>query len=328
MIDDHEIEWLAELDWSMHGDAQHRDVCPKGTIPLATAFERLARHAIDVWPEGHYRFPFLKCAGLKPHSGWVTSDIAFDPEGRPHPSIHAVHAPGVIADAMRLNVPIASTDAVTREEWEDVEATGGEDWAWGTGARRVWSNLAPSFAAAASRGEVKTFARRIHGGPTSAIEPKLWAIGFEMAVRRAASCAICLDGGEDGPFDPNAKPTHRLFVEAIGLEPALQAIARETYVPQLDLGPIAPLLRPIDEKLPSERRLTDRLVLLLESHDPRTTASDEFRTMLETDFVCDIGPRPFRRIWRSANERFLAGRDEDLDYRAAGRKRSRSTSVL
>lgn len=293
---------MAGLDWSRHGEIRDLDVCPADTIPLATAIERLARHAIDVWPDGDDSDLFLSLAGTRPHGGWPPSEIAFDDDDRPIDAIHRMHAAAVVAEAQLLAIPIVSEAAVTRAEWEQIEAKLGDSFEWGVGARRAWSRLAPAFAAAASRGEVATYVRRINGGRSRTFEAKYWAIDFETAVRRAATGTVCMRD-EDTPFDPFAKPDHRIFVGQIGLEPALQSIARENAISVLDLGPNGRLPRPIDDAMPQERKLVDRLVQLMSGVDPTQTRKEDLQTTLGSDFGVELEVRAFARIWRKAKER-------------------------
>jgi hypothetical protein len=301
VIDDRELDWMAALDWSKHGAAQERGVVRKGYIPLATALERLARHAVDVWPESDDGRYFLKCAGLRPRGDWVPAELAFDEDGMPYHSVHARSAPALVADAEYLAVPISSASSVTRDEWESVGIVGGDDWEWGVGARRVWAVIAPAFAQAAFDGRIKTFYRGSGsgGGEPKKLESYLWELEFELAVRRAAACAIYMDN-EAWAFDQSLKAEHPIYVLEKGLEATLQAVARETYASALDLGDFGRLHRTIDDQLPAEARIVTRLAHLLTVNDPRTSSKDILINALESDFGCEFSERQRKRYWRLA----------------------------
>lgn len=319
MIDDRELDWMAALDWSKHGAAQERSVVRKGYVPLATALARLARHSVDVWPESDDGRYFLRCAGLRPRGDWVPAELAFDDEGAPYQSVHARRAPELVADAEHLDIPIASASSVTRGEWESVGIAGGDDWEWGIGARRVWAVIAPAFAKAAFDGRIKTFYRGSGGGGGEPKELKssLWELEFEMAVRRAAACAIYMDN-EAWAFDQSLKAEHPIYVLEEGLEATLQAVARETYASPLNLDDIGRLHRPIDDHLPPKDRLVARLAHLLTIHDPRKASRDSLCDLIEIDFACTLRDRRRKDIWKLA----LAIIDEKLceKYMRAGPK--------
>lgn len=323
MFEDDELKWMADLDWSAHGHQQLGHVTPDGYLPLAQAFLQLAKMAVDDWPTHPPKPYFLMCASLRPKGEYPNAEFAFDRHGRPLTSIHDAYAVQVREDAARYMVPIRSRRSISRAEWDAVEDAVAEDWAWGVGARRVWSTLATALATAASKREVKTGIRPIiRGGSIAPLKASSWLIDQRRTILRAASCGIYIDP-IDGTFDDAKPPNHSIFVDKFRLVPTLEEIARENYATHIDISEIGRLPRPIDDTVTPERKLLEHLIQMMKVSDPLETSRDDLREELNRAFGMTVGPRPFKRIWADAKSS-----DKKLeDYGRTGPKRAKTRPV-
>lgn len=282
-LEDRDLEWMAELDWSLHGLKGTTFVSDNKLIAAAAAL--LGEHAAPFWPdEDPY---FLARAGNTPRGRWVEADVAFGPGGI-LTSLYYDTRDLAISHARDLLIPLASPGDVTPAEWEAISDAGMELWAVGEGARRMWWKLAPLVARLAADRKIVTFARPVGGGTEEPVRAALWKLDPDTAVKRLARCGLNLER----PFDSEAAVTHHLFVESVGLGHVMQDTARENYIPHSFVDDVFP--RPIDEKSPSDALMRAHLhKLMLEN--PEWTV-DDFNEALETKYSTNIGPRPFRRM--------------------------------
>lgn len=257
-MEDRDLDWIARFDWRQHGKIASNTVSDK--MPYAKAASLLAEYAAGPdWP--HEIGFFLSKAGNRPVGDHVDADAAFAADGKPT-SLYHDHLPLALEHARHLKVPLASRDAITRTEWEEIDQIGAQDWAEGEGARRMVSLLGPLLARLAHKNEaVRTFARPIGGGEDVRLARELWLIDPDVAIARLASCGINLDKA----FSAEAHPTHRLFVQPDpGLDAAFREAARDNYIPHAFVEVVFP--RPIDETAPSKAILKAYLRSLMNEH--------------------------------------------------------------
>ena len=222
-----EHDWMAGLDWSMHGDKSRRFANPRQF--LAVTLHRIAEYATGEWP-GHDEIPFfLAKAGVEPRGAFRPADDVFADDGSPT-TLYGDGLASAIAHAARRGIPLASSNALTRDEWDWIEWHGAWDWSCGEGARLVWSRLAPAFAELASSGRVETWIEPIDGGRAERLPASAWQLPPDAAVRRCARCAV---NGDD-PFARNAPATHHVFVDGAGLDKAIMETAFGTYMARLE----------------------------------------------------------------------------------------------
>lgn len=288
MIDDRHLEWMATLDWSVHGPG--RPAMPSDGLPLQTALSHLAELATEPWPDGIDHF--LSRAGNTPQGDWISSDEAFDAAGDPVQSFHATHGDRVRAMARTMRVPIASVDEITRDEWSAVELASVDYWEIGAGARHVWWALAPMFAKMAAGDDgVVIRVRPIGGGDEVPFGRSFWSKADpETVVRTLATCTVA----QPDPFHPAAPATHRLFVERVGLERALKAAARESYISPIRLDDR--LQRPIDTSDPGDALLLKHMRGLMTAENAATLTKDEIISTLEERLCCEVSDRLYARL--------------------------------
>lgn len=112
---------------------------------------------------------------------------------------------------------------ITRAEWEQACDEIVERTHFGGAARAAMRTIADAIASLAFAGEIRTFIRPFDGAlADEEIDRDLWRVSTPL--RRLASCAMSMAA----PFDPDAAPTHHIFVARAGLRPALARYA-ETH---------------------------------------------------------------------------------------------------
>lgn len=286
-MDDAELEWLADLDWRAHGPMGAKII--SDNMPIARAASFLAEHAAgDTWPD---QIPFfLSLAGNRPIGRWIGVEDAYGADGRPT-SLYHDRLQLALEHARALDVPLAATDAVTAVEWDAISIAGARAWAEGDGARHTWSDLAPLLAKLAHDRRIETFSRPIGGSEKEwPVSRALWKIDPDVAIVRLAHCGY----DPNRPFDKGARPTHSLFVGAIGLSNALIDAARDNYI--AIAFPEHRLPRPVDELAPSSRLQIEFLRTLMRENNSMT--AETLRGRLNDRFAIEIGPRPFARMRR------------------------------
>ncbi|WP_242416548.1 hypothetical protein [Sphingomonas panni] len=249
-MEDRDLEWMSDLDWSAHGRARFEERSTGAFYALMA--ERLAAFGVTPWPLVD---DLLARASLPPRGDWLDSGLAFDTNGRPVSSFHRSYGDEVRKVAARHLVPLASSRRISRPEWEAVEDAADTDWDLGAGARRVAWHLAQRLASLAWTGDIETMAVPSEGGPPIPIGRERWSCDPRVAVQRLASCR--LDLGRDG----RPATSHRIFVIDRNLDRVLEACAHAHYMtPMVSID--FPLPRQVDHPSESAQELViaDHLV--------------------------------------------------------------------
>ena len=223
MFDDAALDWMAELDWSRHGRIGPQHLSKH--MFMATVADIVGKAVCAPWPD----IPFFLERARNPSPGpMVTADRAFDADGSPKAKVQDRLADLVRDHADSFDVPIASADRITYDEWRSVEASGAIAWSEGEGARRAAAGIAPLVAEMAAKGRITTWARPKGGGDDRAtqIPADLWLVDPEIAIRRLASCGL----NWDRPFDEEASVDRLIFVETAKLQNTIIEFARPNYV--------------------------------------------------------------------------------------------------
>lgn len=288
LLDDNDLAWMANLDWSYYRGKSLGFVADH--VPIAQAVRDLAEMAVEYWPDDIE--DYLACAGKEPQGDWRPASLAFDENGRPT-SVYHDGISLVRKHAAWMHIPLAIEDPITVEQWQQVEDEGLFPWEEGDSARRLWVELAPMFARLAHQGDLGTFVAPRGGGKETPLSRDVWRIDPDAAIIRLAKCGL----SPDNPFDMDlhSVPTHMLFVDSTGLDKKLQGAARSNFIKTLNLENDDRLLREIDEKKVPLTMLVRHLSSLM-TEERYSWSNSRFIGALEERFSTNISGRLYQRI--------------------------------
>jgi hypothetical protein len=234
-------------------------------------------------------------------------DHAFDDEGKPIAAVHLNHGGDVRgallweADERRRrwipNGPVGIDqgpqrlqpyDELSIDDWERAYEAVVLPRELRSGARQSLERVANAIAEMAlldddDERSITLIGRPVLGGPPVTIDRSVWTTGTELRMRRLAACGLNVDA----PFDPAASVTHLVFVDANGLNKALDAYAPDnTFLAIDDVAEWWPTTEPPNRKWTQD-------------------ANDRVRKALTAEMV-----KPENRYWRVPQaQRYIATLD-------------------
>lgn len=148
-------------------------------------------------------------------TAWLSSHVP-DPDG----------GPPIPALLLRARRGEDANDPINPLHWETAFLESADRHHLSRAAAKAMPAIARAIAELAFAEEIETFARPIGGGvKMEPLPAELWAV--DDPLPRLASCAINMKR----PFDVDATPTHRIFVEERGLRAAMPALAQRMQIP-------------------------------------------------------------------------------------------------
>lgn len=296
--DDHDHDWMAGLDWSMHR-RPYEDYVSEMLV-LSGVVDLLGQYVLEPHPSTPF---FIADAGNTPSGPLVDIEDAFSADGTPIHSVHAHLGSLMRSHANELGITIKNPDFISLAEWKAVLIAGSCSgyWSFGEGARLAVAGLAPMIARLAAEERILTYARPIGGGPTllPITGRKWWDLDPEQAVRRLASCSLAYEA----PFDASAIPNHMIFVSRTNLNSVLIEAARRkpVYIAFLEYGDWASK-RTVNQYAVQTAEVTAFLISLMESGEVEHFNNQDFKTAVQDEF----GVRGLGRCFERAKAAAIA----------------------